>query len=1147
MQEGLAQESLFSIFKQFASFGDPQSYTYPLDPSHFCEEPEIVKNEDIKQLQKIADTIHKVLPLCVKEWHSNTKLGKQIREIIKLPERIEKLLLNHYKNNKKELISSMTNHIGFCRPDFIIQENKKKDIFKICEINARFTVNGYLISYFLNESSRIFSNLPNSNYNKLKVSCIPQIQSLIDDILRFFFTFNEKIYFIVGLEPNLYGITILKSICKEKIIIISPNEISISKESGKLIDIRTNEEIQKCILELHQEEIFSISDDILNYLLKMSDHGNCINDLRTILIIHDKRLFSILNELQIPLQSLLMEEILIKNKIDEKESKKIIKILRNHVIPSVTKKYLLENDKNPYVWLHLSGSNEKTILFKPSFDGKGKGIQISSNFSSLQEFCNEIRDNGLNEDYFSSGIIQPLLNSKITNLKIYNHENQNYDVKSLTSVGLILCFNNKFYGPGLFRYKADKIVALSGGGFIKFPCLQLSKINSRINLPFHILTQIEEETNDNNDEILKWRKILRKKFAENGNLLITLDDRNNPNQKINENQFQNIIFHLFQGEKIINSNNNEKSDEKVQIHHVNHSNIDNNEPISFFSYKNDIIMNKNEENIEDFQIPQIISFNMKKSNNLNKFSLLNIKKDIFKHFKEDEINQLHKIIFTMKEDVNKTFPLFYGYNKIQLLNNYSNFQLFNNFNNDKQLNKLVIKLNRIIKKFTENEKNYFLLPENCILLINNQKYLHSWCLENCNHVYFNKILFNLPQKRSPKLDLCLLHHFDDLDLNNQQISHEFFGDVNYSSNKPIYCSPSGQSGVTRATSNICDGIVSTLFKENMKMRFILARQLISTGYLHSNINFLNLFTNSNLYRSGEIFNDILRACNVSVFPYFGGSFETYKVILASSEYKINAIGALGSRLTEFVQWAKQGLICLKNIKIIFFGGEPIDDSLRDIFRQYCSPDVVFFGFYGSSEAGVFAYQTPNTIEICKAFDKNNHQNFTNVYEYIDDCVHLQIENNEFGNDNLIVTNFFRKPEMIRFNSKDCVSWVDKNSNKFIKVIGRDPNARGINIGERCWFFFNDIVDSVLKPLHLQHIPCQIEFSGSAPNVDVTLVILNDSAINLSDLNLLFHQVVMDLVVTTTFRAFVRVVDTFDKLTRSLRSNKLLNFVDKRDL
>ncbi|RNC77477.1 hypothetical protein DA717_10090 [Piscirickettsiaceae bacterium NZ-RLO2] len=59
-------------------------------------------------------------------------------------------------------------------------------------------------------------------------------------------------------------------------------------------------------MELHQNELENISDDILEHIIL---NVNYVNDIRTVFITHDKRLFSILSNSEIMNRYLSNEEV----------------------------------------------------------------------------------------------------------------------------------------------------------------------------------------------------------------------------------------------------------------------------------------------------------------------------------------------------------------------------------------------------------------------------------------------------------------------------------------------------------------------------------------------------------------------------------------------------------------------------------------------------------------------------------------------------------------------------------------------------------------------------------------------------------------------------------------------------------------------
>ena len=51
----------------------------------------------------------------------------------------------------------------------------------------------------------------------------------------------------------------------------------------------------RTVLELHQEELFALPPPVFHALLDLSHAGRCWNDLRVILLVHDKRLLALLS------------------------------------------------------------------------------------------------------------------------------------------------------------------------------------------------------------------------------------------------------------------------------------------------------------------------------------------------------------------------------------------------------------------------------------------------------------------------------------------------------------------------------------------------------------------------------------------------------------------------------------------------------------------------------------------------------------------------------------------------------------------------------------------------------------------------------------------------------------------------------------
>lgn len=79
---------------------------------------------------------------------------------------------------------------------------------------------------------------------------------------------------------------------------VRPDQLSICKNGKKLIIRNKSNEnihIEQFLCELHQQEILSLPESILEILVK-SRNSVLINDLRTVMIGHDKRFLTLLSQ-----------------------------------------------------------------------------------------------------------------------------------------------------------------------------------------------------------------------------------------------------------------------------------------------------------------------------------------------------------------------------------------------------------------------------------------------------------------------------------------------------------------------------------------------------------------------------------------------------------------------------------------------------------------------------------------------------------------------------------------------------------------------------------------------------------------------------------------------------------------------------------
>ncbi len=370
---------------------------------NFNPYPIIFDDDVIEQIEEANNIIIIALDAIIKNYFHD----KDVQSILKLSNKASILL---------EKCSKITYKLGSIRPDFLITTDNR---IKICEINARFPFNGILVAQFLRDI-----------YNKTGISdyvSINQYPNIINLVLKNF-DLSKPIIILRDREKG-YDMNFLENILKEnskikqKQISLIPNELTVF--DGKLLF--KGQICEQFIIELHQDELLSLSDNFLEALVKT----NYINDLRTILIGHDKRLLAAFSKPEIMLRYISMEEF---------------KILNKYIIQT----YLPNNEINKEVV-----SNKNNWVLKKYGGGKGVGMYVGKTHSA--ELIKNILKNEC-QDY----IIQPYIFQK--KVPIYTKYNNNIDFANMYIVGFFANYNKNFLGAGFLRVSSGDIVNVSEQG-----------------------------------------------------------------------------------------------------------------------------------------------------------------------------------------------------------------------------------------------------------------------------------------------------------------------------------------------------------------------------------------------------------------------------------------------------------------------------------------------------------------------------------------------------------------------------------------------------------------------------------------------------------------------------------------------------------
>ena len=296
----------------------------------------------------------------------------------------------------------------------------------------------------------------------------------------------------------------LKDLLPEtKFYFLEPSQLFIN-HSNKRIEARLAEGesivISQFILELHQDEILSMPFELIS---KIVDSCQLMNDLRTVFLVHDKCLLSILSQ-----ETSLLNEYLPASQLA---------VLKRHVILTRSTSELgADNQARSEI-----DEFKNDWLIKPRGRGKGEGIVFGKNVSYLK--WKALLKNVCQTSEF---IIQKYVKQhKFEFVSTRNGtSNNNWCSKSTNNmIGTILCWNDEFLGPGIYRASNKDLIALSRGGFIMYPFQEGEKNNETRFPPLNLSNESVFKIKSVSDFCAERRQSVANQLNGSGLVLLDLD------------------------------------------------------------------------------------------------------------------------------------------------------------------------------------------------------------------------------------------------------------------------------------------------------------------------------------------------------------------------------------------------------------------------------------------------------------------------------------------------------------------------------------------------------------------------------------------------------------------------------------------------
>ena len=369
----------------------------------FMNIPVVVDPIQLDEYTRLVSLLNKAITQIVTHYFKDLR----IRKLYQLDLELEGIL---------RLAKSTPYEVGLYRPDIVLDKNGQS---KICEIGCRYPLNGWMLSYYLN---CIMEELESSTDCSQKA--IPQQTEIISKLSKGF-DGTVPLYYVHLQEKGTEAYQFFNELkaLGFAVVDISPKELELT--NGELTV--NGEPATQFILEMDREELKKIKPDVLHALIKSK---KCLNDLRSLILVHDKRILSVLYDQSIMLDYLPKEDY---------------DFLKRFLIPS----YILESTEKREELIH---STSNWVLKKNS---GGRGIDIYVKNDCTPEIWNKVVT-----DDWQQYMVQEYVDQKTFDLK---HDDQ---TESINMVGMLLCYNNQFFGTGIFRGSSKSVINVHSGGYI---------------------------------------------------------------------------------------------------------------------------------------------------------------------------------------------------------------------------------------------------------------------------------------------------------------------------------------------------------------------------------------------------------------------------------------------------------------------------------------------------------------------------------------------------------------------------------------------------------------------------------------------------------------------------------------------------------
>ena len=351
------------------------------------DQPLLVSYERDRELGRLSDILYRCCRFYADHYQEYT-------DRIPYDEKVMRLL---------EFASEYPFRAGTWRPDYLICSDGS---LKVCEITSRFFGNGYFLSYFTEYAAKVFAEKNQADdrisyYEELleyfngmmsgKKELLVLMSSDKSDSIRLYVPYYRKL----GLDVRMMHASVI------------PKDLVIGKDTA-------------VVSAMNQTDILSLPEDLIRRLV---DAG-MRNDLRSVFLLHDKRLFA-----------LFTDPSFAGRFLDQEEQE----FLKEHVVHT----YL--SGENEEVWEDARAHKENYILKHRAL---GKSESVYAGCLTAKEDWDRL---------FADGSVKEMILQPFCSQRIFESQWDDQILREYIC-GTILTVDDRYFGTGLFRTSSRPVI-----------------------------------------------------------------------------------------------------------------------------------------------------------------------------------------------------------------------------------------------------------------------------------------------------------------------------------------------------------------------------------------------------------------------------------------------------------------------------------------------------------------------------------------------------------------------------------------------------------------------------------------------------------------------------------------------------------------